>query len=205
VRLPRSCDRIKGRASRHRRCRRILGAKLGANDHSYQATPGHFQPLRLQLDGTSGHTWRYPATLRKCLLSSRFRVRVAVGAQVRGGVTPRRVSLGAKLGAGSQLGSQLGYPGQPVNRPRCGSPGGGRRSEAGARCVQDDVTCLLLLGHADLHVLVRAPSRRCQVTALRSPGSPDAVPVIFRRPALMVAQCQDLDRRRWGLWRTWTD
>ena len=70
--------------------------------------------------------------------------------------------------------------------------------EAGARCVQDEVTCLLLLGHADLHVLVRAPSCRCQVTALRSPGSPDAVPVIFRRPALMVAQCQDLDRRRWG-------
>ena len=33
------------------------------------------------------------------LLSSRTRVRVAVGAQVRRGVAPRRVSLGAKLGA----------------------------------------------------------------------------------------------------------
>ena len=46
----------------------------------------------------SGHIQHYQGTFRKCLLSSRSRVRVAVGAQVRGGVAPRRVSLGAKLG-----------------------------------------------------------------------------------------------------------
>jgi hypothetical protein len=42
---------------------RILGAKLGANDHSYRATPGHIQPLRLQLSGTSGDIQHYQATL----------------------------------------------------------------------------------------------------------------------------------------------
>jgi RNA polymerase sigma factor (sigma-70 family) len=45
--------------------------KLGANDHSYRATLGHVQPLRLQLNGTAGDTRQYRATLRKCLLSGR--------------------------------------------------------------------------------------------------------------------------------------
>ncbi len=44
--------------------------------------PGHVQPLSLQPNGTSGDTQHYRATLRKCLLSSRSRVRVAVGAQI---------------------------------------------------------------------------------------------------------------------------
>jgi DNA-binding XRE family transcriptional regulator len=61
---------------------RSLGAKLGANDHRHRDTSGHVQPSSLQLDGTSGHAQHLPGTLRKCLLSSRFRVRVAVGAQV---------------------------------------------------------------------------------------------------------------------------
>ena len=61
---------------------RFRGAKLGANDHSYQATPGHFQPLGLRRNGTSGHIQHYQGTFRKCLLSSRSRVRVAVGAQM---------------------------------------------------------------------------------------------------------------------------
>jgi hypothetical protein len=59
---------------------RLLGAKLGANDHRHRATSGHVQPLSLQLDDTSGHIQHRPSTLRKCLLSSRSRVRVAVGA-----------------------------------------------------------------------------------------------------------------------------
>jgi hypothetical protein len=79
--------------------RRFLGAKLGANDHRRQATTGHIQPLSLQRNGTSGHIWHRTATFRKCLLSSRSRVRVAVGAQVRG-LQPRRTGrLRAKLGA----------------------------------------------------------------------------------------------------------
>jgi hypothetical protein len=47
------------------------GALPGANDRSYRATPGHVQPLPPRPNGTSGHTWHRPATLRKCLLSSR--------------------------------------------------------------------------------------------------------------------------------------
>ncbi len=62
---------------------RSRGAKRGANDHRHGATPGHIQPLSLQSDGTLGHTRQRPATFGKCLLSSRSRVRVAVGAQIR--------------------------------------------------------------------------------------------------------------------------
>jgi DNA-binding transcriptional ArsR family regulator len=56
-----------------------LGAKLGANDHRQRATPGHVQPLSPQLNGTPGHAGPPQAMLRECLLSSRSRVRVAVG------------------------------------------------------------------------------------------------------------------------------
>src|SRR5579871_2019808 len=59
------------------------GAKRGANDHRVRATPGHMQPLAPRPNGTSGHMQHRTGTLRKCLLSSRSRVRVAVGAQVR--------------------------------------------------------------------------------------------------------------------------
>jgi hypothetical protein len=57
----------------------------------------HLWPLSLQPDGISGHAQRPPGTLRKCLLSSRSRVRVAVGAQVRGLESHRTAWLGAKL------------------------------------------------------------------------------------------------------------
>ena len=69
----------RGPSVRYRRCWRSLGARLGANDHSYRATPGHVQPLRLELNGTSSDIQHYRARFRKCLLSSRSRVRVAVG------------------------------------------------------------------------------------------------------------------------------
>jgi hypothetical protein len=61
---------------------RLLGAKLGANDHRLGDTPGPVQPLSSRPNGTSGHIQHLPGTLRKCLLSSRSRVRVAVGAQL---------------------------------------------------------------------------------------------------------------------------
>ena len=32
------------------------GAQRGANDHTHEATPGHTQPLRLQLNGSSSYT-----------------------------------------------------------------------------------------------------------------------------------------------------
>jgi hypothetical protein len=61
----------------------FLGAKLGANDHRHVATPGHVQPLSLQLNGTLGHARRRQAVLREeCLLSSRSRVRVTAGTQL---------------------------------------------------------------------------------------------------------------------------
>jgi hypothetical protein len=60
--------------------RRFRGAKRGANDRRHRATPGRIQPLSLQPNGTSAHTGRRQAVSRKFLLSSRSRVRVAVGA-----------------------------------------------------------------------------------------------------------------------------
>jgi len=61
---------------------RFRGANRGANGPRFLATPGYAQPLPVQPSGTSGHIQHYEATLRKCLLSSRSRVRVAVGPQV---------------------------------------------------------------------------------------------------------------------------
>ena len=61
---------------------RSRGALRGANDRRCRATPGHMQPRRVRPSGTSGCIRHRPATLRKCLLSSRSRVRVAVGAQI---------------------------------------------------------------------------------------------------------------------------
>jgi hypothetical protein len=43
---------------------------------------GHIQPLSLQRNGTSRHATPRQAVSRECLLSSRSRVRVAVGAQI---------------------------------------------------------------------------------------------------------------------------
>jgi hypothetical protein len=59
---------------------RSQGAKRGANDHRHRAAPGHVQPFSLPMNGTSGRTGRRLTTIRDCLLSSRSRVRVAVGA-----------------------------------------------------------------------------------------------------------------------------
>ena len=57
------------------------GAKLGANVHRHRATSGDVQRFSLRPEPTSGDTGRCQATLGKCLLSSRSRVRVALGAQ----------------------------------------------------------------------------------------------------------------------------
>ena len=56
------------------------GAKRGANSDRCWATLGHVQPLLVQVNGTSGHTWQCRATVGECLLSSRSRVRIALGA-----------------------------------------------------------------------------------------------------------------------------
>jgi hypothetical protein len=60
---------------------RARGAKRGANSDRHRATPGHTQPLSVQVESTSGATQRRLATSWKCLLSSRPRVRIALGAQ----------------------------------------------------------------------------------------------------------------------------
>src|SRR5690348_11495565 len=61
---------------------RFRGAKRGPNDRRHRATPGHVRPLVLARNGTLGDIRRCTETFRKCLLSSRSRVRVAVGAQI---------------------------------------------------------------------------------------------------------------------------
>jgi hypothetical protein len=55
-------------------------AKLGANGHSLQATPGHNQLASVQLDSSLGDTRRPAATLERCLLSRGSRVRILTGA-----------------------------------------------------------------------------------------------------------------------------
>jgi hypothetical protein len=59
----------------------ISGANGGANRGRHRATPGHGQPLSVQLDSTSGHVQHRPATARKRLLSSGSQVQVLLGAQ----------------------------------------------------------------------------------------------------------------------------
>lgn len=90
---------------------RFLGAKLGANDHRHRATPGHVQPLSSQLNGTPGHAGPHQAVLRECLLSSRSRVRVAVGEQVRKRTPAPFPPLGSQPGS------------QPTELRACGGPG----------------------------------------------------------------------------------
>ena len=57
-----------------------LGAKLGANSRSLQATPGHHQLLSTQLNDLTSDIGRHAATVRRCLLSSGSRVRILPGA-----------------------------------------------------------------------------------------------------------------------------
>jgi hypothetical protein len=59
----------------------ISGSQAGANSGRHWATPGHGQPLSVQLDATPGHVQHRLPTARKCLLSSGPQVRVLFGAQ----------------------------------------------------------------------------------------------------------------------------
>jgi hypothetical protein len=68
------------RSFEHKRGRKDLGAKLGANDRNLQATSGHNQITSVQLDDSLSDTRRHTATLRRCLLSSGSRVRILPGA-----------------------------------------------------------------------------------------------------------------------------
>ncbi len=82
-----------------------------ASDHRREAAPGHIQPLSLRRNGTSGHAWRRQAVFRECPLSSRSRVRVAVGAQLS-------VRIPAPF---PPLGSQTGS--KPIEIRPCGGQG----------------------------------------------------------------------------------
>ncbi len=108
----------------------------GANRDRCWATLGHIQPLLVQVNGTSGHVWHRQAMVGECLLSSRSRVRIALGAQLK-----LVFSLLCPY-AGSQPGSQPGgLPSpvgdqvaamRPVGRSSCPPlPDGGARG----RCV----------------------------------------------------------------------
>jgi hypothetical protein len=57
----------------------IPGSQNGSQRPQIAGSTRHMQPLPIRPSGTSGHVRRCSATLRKCLLSSRSRVRVAVG------------------------------------------------------------------------------------------------------------------------------
>jgi len=120
----------------------FLGAKLGASAHRHGAMPGYVQQLSVRLNGLSGHTWHHKATLRKCLLSSRSRVRVAVGAHTR---SPRSGSILPQTGHAVMMPSGAVVPvacpiaspstGPAVPLPACSArprwPAGARSRRAG--------------------------------------------------------------------------
>ena len=54
----------------------LLGAKLGANIASHQATPGLAQPKSLQVNGTPCGAWPHLATVRACMACKRSGVRI---------------------------------------------------------------------------------------------------------------------------------
>jgi hypothetical protein len=89
-----------------------------ASDHSRGATSCRVQPLSLQLNATSGHAGPYQATLQECLLGSRSRVRVAVGAHTLG---PRSGSVLPRIGHMVMMPSGVAVPAAcPMASPRNG-------------------------------------------------------------------------------------
>ena len=68
------------------------GAGWGANGGRHRATPGHMEPLSVQLDSPPGHTKHSLATARKCLLSSRPQVRILLGGAIRNPSSNRDLS-----------------------------------------------------------------------------------------------------------------
>jgi hypothetical protein len=68
--------RLSFRPFEHLPSPRGLGANLGANSHHVQAASGHDQPQSPQLNGSSSHTRRHAAIVRRCLLSSWSFVRI---------------------------------------------------------------------------------------------------------------------------------
>jgi len=99
---------------------RFRGAKWGANDQRHGATPGHVRQFSFQRNGTSGNVRRRPATRRECLLSSRSRVRVAVGAQVT--VLNSAASSTLRRAAGSQTAVTVApFPAEVFLRPPAGA------------------------------------------------------------------------------------
>ena len=106
-----------------------LGARLGANDRSLQATPGNNQLALVQLDGSSSDIRRRTAMLRRCLLSSGSRVRIlpgALGFWVLGRSRPHPLNVGrdpsipTKLAGYRLLASDRGTGGIDVLGDRCG-------------------------------------------------------------------------------------
>jgi hypothetical protein len=56
----------------------FLGAKLGANDASCQATPGHTQPESPQVNSPQGDVWRRRAMGWACMACKRSGVRIPI-------------------------------------------------------------------------------------------------------------------------------
>jgi len=84
----------------------LRGANWGANGDRHRATPGHVQPVSVQLNSLSGHTQRLLTTVQVCLLSSGSRVRILPGAQCVVSRHRSRVSRVKVRIFGSGLGSR---------------------------------------------------------------------------------------------------
>jgi hypothetical protein len=60
-----------------------LGAKWGASVDRHQATPGHVQPRKPQVNATQSHVRPRPATGGVCMACKRSGVRVSVAPRFR--------------------------------------------------------------------------------------------------------------------------
>jgi hypothetical protein len=98
------------------RGQQILGARLGANGRSIQATPSYRKPSSMQFNALSSDIRRHPAMAQRCLLSSGSRVRILPGA--------RPCSGAAELAEETlALVLQVASTESPTNGPTPGSPG----------------------------------------------------------------------------------
>jgi len=158
---------------------RFWGAKRGANSDRCWATPGHVQPLSVQVNGTSGHVWHRQATVGECLLNSRSAFESRPAGRPRCNVYPRRPwshTVGLHHGCGGEHRVRRacldgGVPG----RPRAAAAGRSELSHASRAGVPASA------GHS--RPRARRPRERwCPRQPQRAVPQPRAVPGRGWRP-----------------------
>ena len=162
----------------------IRGASWGANAGRHEATPGHSQPLSVQLDTTSGHARHRLATAWKCPPKQR----AAGSSHARGAGHALFSLLGSPFGSlqGSQSpGASRGEMAEFLVQP------GWARTEQRAPCQPDAPAGV-----------AATPSLQCRVVSSyrkpsRSPNRRDVASSLARgvgRADCLVRRCADVGR-----------